>query len=123
MTSFAELTEAVADFATERDWDRFHSPKNLAMALSVEAAELLEHFQWLTEPESESLDSGKLEAVAEEIADVQIYLIRLADRLGIDVVEASACKLEKNRLKYPADRVRGSARKYTDYTREPVDEG
>jgi NTP pyrophosphatase (non-canonical NTP hydrolase) len=118
MANYTELVDSIAQFAAERDWDKFHSPKNLAMALSVEAAELLEHFQWLSEKESSELSVEKLEMVSKEIADVQIYLIRLAERLGVDVLAASASKLEENRLKYPTDRVRGSAKKYTEYDEE-----
>jgi dCTP diphosphatase len=102
-------------FAEERDWSQFHCPKNLAMALSVESAELLEHFQWLTPEQSESLDSKTLESIAEEVADVQIYLLRLADRLGIDLERAVTDKIVKNGEKYPADKVRGSSAKYTQY--------
>ena len=119
MPSFAELAASITRFAEERDWDKFHSPKNLVMALSVEASELLEHFQWLTEEESSNLNTEKLALVSKEIADVQIYLIMLADRLGVDVLAASASKLEENKIKYPADRVRGSAKKYSDYDDVP----
>jgi dCTP diphosphatase len=119
MPSFAELAASITYFAEERDWDKFHSPKNLVMALSVEASELLEHFQWLTEEESSNLNTEKLALVSKEIADVQIYLIMLADRLGVDVLAASASKLEENKIKYPADRVRGSAKKYSDYDDVP----
>jgi NTP pyrophosphatase (non-canonical NTP hydrolase) len=109
------LQEALEDFARERDWNQFHSPKNLAMALSVEASELLEHFQWLTPEQSADLDTATRDEVAEEIADVQIYLLRLADKLSIDLETAVQEKMEKNREKYPADTVRGSAAKYTRY--------
>ncbi len=107
----ATLQRALRQFADERDWDQFHSPKNLAMALSVEAAELVEIFQWLTETQSADLDASTRAAVAEEIADVQIYLARLADRLSIDIPEAVDHKLMLNARKYPADLVRGSAAK------------
>jgi len=113
MADLAKLTAAIAEFAAERDWEQFHSPKNLAMALSVEVGELLEHFQWLTENESSDLPSEELELVSKEIADVQIYLIRLADRLGVDVLEAATAKLEESKIKYPADRARGAAKKYS----------
>lgn len=119
MGQFSDLSGSIAEFASERDWDQFHSPKNLAMALSVEAAELLEHFQWLTEEQSAEMPREKLERVAQEIADVQIYLIRLADRLGIDVLAATAAKIELNRTRYPADRARGSSKKYTEYEKDP----
>ena len=112
---FDELTEKLQQFADERDWDQFHSPKNLAMALNVEAAELLEHFQWLTEAESKAVPPDVLEEVAEEIADIQIYLTRLADKLNVDIEEAVKKKLESNARKYPAELARGSAAKYTRY--------
>lgn len=114
-----QLTIMLRAFAAERDWDQFHSPKNLAMALSVEVAELLEHFQWLSEQQSHSLPAEVCQQVAEEIADVQIYLVRLADKLGVDIDAAVSAKLELNRLKYPADKVRGKAVKYTEYEVEP----
>ena len=101
-------------FAKERDWDQFHSPKNLAMALIVEAAELVEHFQWLTEEQSQTLPPDKLAEVEQEIADIQIYLIRLADKLGVDMEKAVNAKIELNEKKYPAEKVRGSAVKYND---------
>ena len=110
------LKQQLADFAQARDWDQFHSPKNLAMALNVEAAELLEHFQWLTEQQSAALDEQVLEQVAAELADIQIYLVRLSDKLGVDLAEAVQTKMRSNAEKYPADRVRGSAAKYTSYS-------
>ncbi len=112
--TLAELAVRLREFADERDWDQFHSPKNLAMALSVEASELMEHFQWLTEEQSSALTPEKRQQVCEEIGDVLIYLTRLADKLGIDLVEVAFEKLEVNRIKYPADKVRGSAKKYTE---------
>lgn len=112
---FSAMRGYLRQFAKERDWEQFHSPKNLVMALSVEAAELLEHFQWLSEDQSQNLDPDRLAAVAEEIADVQLYLVRLADRLGVDILRAVNAKTLKNEARYPADKVRGSARKYTDY--------
>ncbi len=114
-----ELKIALRTFAAERDWDQFHSPKNLSMALSVEVAELVEHFQWLTGEQSGSLSPEIHRQVAEEIADIQIYLVRLADKLGIDIDAAIKAKMELNRLKYPTDRVRGKAAKYTEYDIEP----
>jgi NTP pyrophosphatase (non-canonical NTP hydrolase) len=102
---------ALRQFAAERDWEQFHSPKNLAAALAVEAAELLEIFQWLTEAQSLRLEAAARAAAAEEIADVQIYLLRLADRLNIDVPTAVAAKMARNAVRYPASEVRGSARK------------
>jgi len=113
--SLQELTERLQEFAAERDWDQFHSPKNLVMALSVEVSGLMEHFQWLTEEQSASLSPDKLLQVREEVGDVMIYLTRLADKLGINLLEAAETKLDLNRAKYPADKVRGSAKKYTEH--------
>lgn len=109
---FEDLRARLADFAAARDWERFHSPKNLAMALAAESGELLEHFQWLTEKQSASLPPGELEAVALELADIQVYLVRLADRLGIDLVAAAHRKIDLNAEKYPVEKSRGHARKY-----------
>lgn len=111
---FVALRDAMRTFVREREWDRFHSPKNLAAALSVEAAELLEHFQWLTEAESESLSPERREAVARELADVLLYLVRLADRLDVDLPAAARRKMALNAAKYPVEKSRGSARKYTE---------
>jgi dCTP diphosphatase len=110
-----ELRRRLADFASARDWDQFHSPKNLAMALSVEAAELVEEFQWLSEDQSRALEPERYERVRLEAADVLIYLVRLADKLGIDLLHAADDKIALNERKYPADRVRGDSRKYTEY--------
>ncbi len=110
--SLEQLRTAVRAFAAERDWDQFHSPKNLAMALSVEAAELLEHFQWLSEPASRDLSPEQRAEVGAEMADVLIYLVRLADKLEVDLLQAAQAKMAINARKYPADKVRGSARKY-----------
>jgi len=109
-----ELTLKLRDFAAERHWEPFHSPKNLAAALSVEAAELLEHFQWLTEEESRRLSGDKQDAVALEAADVLLYLLQLTDKMGIDLLAAAQHKLELNRQKYPVDAARGTSRKYTE---------
>jgi NTP pyrophosphatase (non-canonical NTP hydrolase) len=109
------LVKELRKFAEERDWEQFHSPKNLAMALVVEAAEIVEHFQWLTQEQSKSLPPDKLEEIKEEIADVMIFLTNLADKLGIDLLEAAKGKIEKNKKNYPADKVRGKALKYTEY--------
>ncbi|HEY8518719.1 MAG TPA: nucleotide pyrophosphohydrolase [Gammaproteobacteria bacterium] len=105
----------LAEFAAARDWEQFHSPKNLSMALAAEAGELLEEFQWLTEEQSANLDEARLARVRLEAADVLIYLVRLADRLGIDLLAAAQEKIALNERKYPADKVRGDARKYTEY--------
>ena len=109
------LRDKLRKFVAERDWDQFHSPKNLASALSVEAAELQEHFQWLTEEQSKQLPPEKLADVRDEMADVLVYLVRLADKLDVDLLEAAQQKIKKNALKYPADKVRGSMKKYSDY--------
>ncbi len=109
------LTQRIQEFVDERNWDQFHSPKNLAMAISVEVAELVEIFQWMTETESENLDRYKKQAAEEEIADVMTYLIRLSDRLDINLVTAVERKLEINKKKYPADLVRGRSQKYSEY--------
>jgi NTP pyrophosphatase (non-canonical NTP hydrolase) len=109
------LRDAISTFIEERDWEQFHSPKNLAMALSVEASEIVEHFQWLTEEQSKDLPPEKLAEVREEIGDVMIYLTELADKLGIDPVEAAKSKVAINEQKYPAKLVRGNASKYTEY--------
>ena len=111
MDSLDELTHKLRDFARERDWEQFHSPKNLAMAMIVEAAELVEHFQWLTAEQSHALDAVKREEVRQEIGDVLIYLTRIADQLGIDPVVAAHDKMVINAAKYPAELARGSAAK------------
>jgi len=108
------LRDALRAFADARDWNQFHSPKNLAMALSGEAGELLEIFQWLTEEQSRRLDAQAKSAASEEMADVLLYLIRLADKLDVDLLDAARRKLAKNAQKYPVDKARGHARKYTD---------
>lgn len=113
-----ELIEDIRKFAKERDWEKFHSPKNLAMALSVEVSEILEHFQWLTEEQSHNLPPEKLAEVRDEIGDVLIYLLNLADKLGIDPLTAARDKMEKNAAKYPASAVHGRAVKYTQISRE-----
>jgi NTP pyrophosphatase (non-canonical NTP hydrolase) len=109
------LIKTIRIFAQKRDWDQFHSPKNLAMALSVEVAEIVEHFQWLTQAESDKLDPAKLDEIKGEIADVMIYLTRLADRLGINPVQAAKEKMQLNEKKYPIAKAKGNATKYTDY--------
>ena len=109
-----ELKQKLREFAEERDWDQFHSPKNLAMALSVEVAELVEHFQWLTQDQSYTPTPDKLEKIHQEIGDILIYLTRLSDKLGIDPLKAARDKIEINQQKYPAETVRGSARKYNE---------
>ena len=111
MGTLDDFRKRLREFARERDWEQFHSPKNLSMALIVEAAELVEHFQWLTESQSARLDPETFQAVEQEIADVFIYLVRLSDLLGIDLLDAAARKIALNEKKYPADEVRGKADK------------
>ncbi len=115
MRDLAELKERLRVFVAERDWGQFHSPKNLAMALSVEASELVELFQWLTEEQSAAADEKLRRRAAEELADVLWFLVRIADVLDIDLLQAAESKLGQNAEKYPADRVRGQARKYDQY--------
>ena len=114
MTDLESLRNQLRTFAADRDWDQFHSPKNLASALAVEAAELLEHFQWLTEAQSQQLPPEVLNEVRAEVADVLLYLIRISDKLGIDLLAAANAKIILNAAKYPVDKARGSSRKYTE---------
>lgn len=109
-----ELRKRLREFAGARDWEQFHSPKNLAMALSVEVAELMEHFQWLTQEESRNPSSDKLLEIEDEIGDVMNFLTMLADKFGIDPIEAAAKKIEANEKKYPVSLAKGKADKYTD---------
>ena len=115
MTTTLDVThiaQRLADFAREREWEQFHSPKNIASALSVEAAELLEIFQWLTEEQSKQPSREAMERVREEVADVQLYLVRLCDLLQIDLAAAVDAKLAANARKYPAHKARGNSKKY-----------
>jgi NTP pyrophosphatase (non-canonical NTP hydrolase) len=114
-TDFDALRLQLQEFADKRDWNQFHSPKNLCMALGVEVSELAEHFQWLTEEQSRNLPPHKLEAVATELADTLLYLIRLADKLDIDLMSAAIHKIELNGQKYPVEKSRGNAKKYTEF--------
>jgi dCTP diphosphatase len=114
-SELADLADSLEQFAEERDWNQFHTPKNLAMALTAEAGELLEIFQWLTPEQSQSLDQRKREELADELGDILIYLVRLASISGIDLLGAARAKLEKNKQKYPAPKVKGDPRKYTEY--------
>ena len=116
--SLEELRTHLAGFAAERDWDQFHSPKNLSMALITECAELVEHFQWLSEEQSRSLSPSTLDAVRHELADVLIFLVRTADKLGVDLIEAAHDKIAINEQRYPADRVRGSAKRAEEYEQD-----
>ncbi len=110
-----ELRDRLRAFAAERDWGQYHSPKNFAMALIVEAAELVEHFQWLTEEQSRQLPPDTLRQVELELADVLIYTVRIADKLGIDLLQAANTKIAINAQNYPVERVRGSNKKYDEY--------
>jgi NTP pyrophosphatase (non-canonical NTP hydrolase) len=114
VTELEDLRDQLREFAAARDWGQFHSPKNLAMALSAEAGELLEVFQWLTEEQSRNLGPEALAAASDEVADVLLYLVRLGDQLGIDPIAAARRKLVANAAKYPAERARGTSRKYTE---------
>lgn len=113
--SLAEISRTLADFAEERDWEQFHTPKNLSMALAVEVAEIMEIFQWKTPEASMNLPDGQLQHLRDELADSLIYLVRLADIAGVDLLAAAHAKIEKNHAKYPPRLVRGSAAKYTEY--------
>ena len=115
VTSIESLKMILREFAREREWDQFHTPKNLSMALIAEAAELVEHFQWVEGNRSHLLEEKVRPSVEEEIADIFIYLVRIADKLDIDLYSAAERKIAINARKYPADKVRGSARKYTEY--------
>ena len=113
--SLAELQGAIDAFVEERDWAQFHAPKNLAMGVAIEAAEIMEHFLWCSGEESYALDEGKRTAVANEIGDVLIYLLELARALDIDIIAAARDKLAINREKYPVEKAKGRATKYVDF--------
>ncbi|MBB1125614.1 nucleotide pyrophosphohydrolase [Thiospirillum jenense] len=113
--SLAHLNARLLQFARDRDWEQFHSPKNLAMALAGEAGELLEQFQWLTEAQSAQLTDKQRQAVAHELADILIYLIRLGERLDIDLIAAANEKMAINAQRYPIERVKGDARRAGEY--------
>ena len=115
INSLESLRDRLRDFAEERDWDQYHTPKNLSMALIAEAAELVEHFQWVDGEQSHILEDKTRLSVEEELADILIYLVRISDKLGIDLYNAVERKIKINEKKYPADKVRGSAKKYTEY--------
>lgn len=115
MRDLEEMKQRLRAFAAERDWEQFHSPKNLAMALSVEASELVELFQWLTEEQSAAPDPKLRGRAAEELADILWFLVRIADRLDIDLLAAAEVKLHANAEKYPTGRVRGQSLKYDEY--------
>ena len=111
-TELESLKLRLREFAKERDWDQFHSPKNFSMAIIVECAELVEHFQWLTDDQSKNLPEDTLEEVSLEMADIFLYLIRLADKLDVDLIDAANCKIKLNAEKYPIDKAKGLATKY-----------
>jgi len=115
MNLFKKLEKDLKVFAQDRDWEQFHSPKNLVMALSVEVSEVVEIFQWKTEGQSQSLSDADLLKVIDELADIQMYLLRLTEVLGVDMESAVIAKMAKNAEKYPADLVRGSSKKYDEY--------
>lgn len=110
-----KLTQKIRDFNAKRDWEQFHCPKNLAMALHVEVAEIAEHFQWLTAEQSMKLNAAKLSQIKDEIGDTLIFLLNLSDKLGIDPLAAAADKLKKNQKKYPIKKAKGNAAKYSEY--------
>jgi NTP pyrophosphatase (non-canonical NTP hydrolase) len=110
-----DLNARLLRFARERDWEQFHSPKNLVMALAGEVGELTEHFQWLTEEQSANLDESKKEQVAQELADCLIYLIRLSERLSVDPIASAYRKIAINEQRYPVELVRGDARRAEEY--------
>ncbi|MDD2900386.1 MAG: nucleotide pyrophosphohydrolase [Desulfuromonadaceae bacterium] len=113
--SLESLRDRLREFAKERDWDQYHTPKNLSMALIAEAAELVEHFQWVEGGVSHLLEAKTRTSVEEELADILIYLVRISDKLNVNLLVAAERKIEINGKKYPADKVRGSAKKYTEY--------
>jgi NTP pyrophosphatase (non-canonical NTP hydrolase) len=114
-TTLHELKEKMAAFVRERDWEQFHTPKNLSMSIAIEAAELMEHFQWLTVEESKNLSKEALVDIGEELADIVIYALSLSNVLSLDLSETVLAKMEKNIRKYPRDKVRGKSHKYTYY--------
>lgn len=111
-TELESLKLKLREFAKEREWDQFHSPKNFSMALIVECAELVEHFQWLTDEQSKNLPEDTLEEVRLEMADIFLYLIRLADKLDVDLIDAANRKIKLNAEKYPVEKAKGLATKY-----------
>ncbi|MCX5795032.1 MAG: nucleotide pyrophosphohydrolase [Elusimicrobia bacterium] len=111
----ATLSNAINAFARDRDWEQFHTPKNLAMALSVEASEIVEIFQWLTESQSKDLPAEKVHHLREELADTFIFLLKLANHYKVDLIEAAHQKLEKNAKKYPVEKAKGNAKKYNEF--------
>lgn len=121
-TTLHELKERMAAFVRARDWEQFHSPKNLSMSIAIEAAELMEHFQWLTVEQSRNLDPAALDEVGEELADIVIYSLSLSNFLGFDLADTVLSKMAKNERKYPAEQVKGKSHKYTYYRDKADDE-
>lgn len=117
-TTLEELKQRMADFVRERDWEQFHTPKNLSMSIAIEAAELMEHFQWLTVEQSQQLDLQALQEIGEELADIVIYALSMSNSLDLDLADVVSQKMAKNSRKYPADQVRGKAHKYTYYLQD-----
>ena len=122
MSDLSDITKKILAFRDERDWAQFHNPKDMAIAISLEAGELLEHFLWKAPDEVEARVESHREEISDEIADIGVYLVELADNLGIDLLQAMAAKIEKNAAKYPADRVKGSSKKYSEYDEQSGDE-
>jgi len=118
MSDISVITEKIRAFRDQRDWAQFHTPKDMAMAISLEAGELMEHFLWKSPAEVEARIESHRGEISDEIADVAVYLFELADNLGIDLLQAMEQKMQKNAEKYPADRVRGSSKKYNEYGSE-----
>lgn len=114
-TTLRQLKEKMAAFVREREWEPFHTPKNLSMSIAIEAAELMEHFQWLTVEESKNLAPEALADIGEELADIIIYSLSLSNVLGLDLANTVLAKMEKNIRKYPTEKVRGKSHKYTYY--------
>ena len=114
-TTLQDLKERMAAFVHERDWEQFHTPKNLSMSIAIEAAELMEHFQWLTVEASKNLPPEALSDIGEELADIVIYSLSLANTLQLDLADTVLAKMEKNIRKYPSEKVRGKSHKYTHY--------
>lgn len=117
-TTLQQLKDRMNQFVKERDWEQFHSPKNLSMSIAIEAAELMEHFQWLTVEQSKQLEAAEKSEIGEELADIVIYALSLSNVLGLDLSQTIVDKMEKNIRKYPRDRVRGKSHKYTYYQRQ-----
>jgi dCTP diphosphatase len=112
MSELNALLNRIRTFAKDRDWEQFHSPKNISMALSVEASELLEHFQWMTEDESRNVNVDQKAEIADEVADVFLYLLRMCDEMEIDLIQAADKKIDKNAVKYPVEKSKGRSTKY-----------